>query len=204
MIDTVVADLGDVAARFAPQRRLDALARATRLSHDEVHRRVWTSGFDDQAELGALERDATITGLCDLLDRRLDATSLITCWAEAFEPNAAILQLLGDVSARTVLFTNNGPMIDACLDGPLARLRRVFDRTICSWHLGARKPTELAFQRAAAQLGGAPRRLLLLDDDPSNVAVARRCGRNAARVGDGDDVGWALERFDVQPVRRRV
>ena len=124
-------------------------------------------------------------------------SALITCWAKAFEPDPAVLRVLHDLSPRAVLFTNNGPMIDACPDGPLACLRRVFDLTICSRHLGARKHAELAFDRVAARLGTAPEHLLLLDDDPSNVAGAGRCGWNAARVIDGSDVVDVIKRFGV-------
>jgi len=197
MIEVLVVDLGGVAARFTPQRWLNALALATGLASGEIHRRVWESGFETRAELGAFDRETTIAGLTRLLDWRDDVDALIGCWAQAFKPDRAVMRALLKSSARKALFTNNGPMIDACLDGPLAGLRRIFDATICSWQVGARKPAEAAFDRAVTRLRTAPARLRLLDDDPSNVISARRRVWKAACTSGASHVIEALARFDI-------
>jgi glucose-1-phosphatase len=197
-IEVVVVDLGGVAAAFLPLRRLEALAAESRLAGSEIDRRVWGSGFDAQAEAGVFSADETIDGLLDALDGCLDLETLIRCWAIAFEPVDLVVNLLARVAVRKVLFTNNGPMIDRCLDGPLAGLRSVFDDIICSWHLGARKPTDLAFARASERLDVPPDRLVLLDDDERNVVAARRNGWHADRIVKGTDVPDVLARHGVE------
>jgi len=84
-------------------------------------------------------------------------------------------------------------MLDACLAGPLRGLAEAFDEVICSWHLRARKPDAVAFERAAERLGCAPE-LLLLDDDPENVEAAIRYGWDAECVTGLDDVVSAFQR----------
>ncbi len=105
-----------------------------------------------------------------------------------------MLNCIAPLTARKALFTNNGPMIDACLAGPLRDLADVFDEIICSWQLRARKPEAVAFERAAERLASSPERLLLLDDSAENVAAAIRCGWQAERVTGRDDVAAAIGR----------
>ncbi len=53
MISTVVFDLGGVAARFLPERRLAALTAASNRSEEDVYALLWESGFDDDCDAGA-------------------------------------------------------------------------------------------------------------------------------------------------------
>lgn len=182
MIETVVGDLGGVAAAFLPERRLAALAALSRLPEDLLQGRIFDSGLEARAEAGAYSLEEAQTAVLAALDDRVSLAALIDAWAQAFEPNQAVLDRLDALPAPKVLFTNNGPMLDACLGGPLARLRTSFDDVICSWHLGARKPEAAAFRRAAMRLDRSPDTLLLLDDSADNVQGARACGWQAERV----------------------
>ncbi len=186
MIDTVVLDLGGVAARFHPERRLRALASLGGVSEEAIERRIFTSGFDDESELGTFSHDQVVAHLREALGYRGPEASLVDAWALAFEPDQAVGEYLNRLSVRKALFTNNGPVLDACLEGPLRELAASFDDVICSWHLGARKPDGVAFARAAARLGSPPERLLLFDDSPTNVKGARDSGWNAECVSGAD------------------
>ncbi len=126
------------------------------------------------------------------LDYQGSDTAVIEAWALAFEPDNEILEYVASLGSRKAVFTNNGPMLDACLAGPLSRLAAVFDEIICSWHLRACKPDVLAFEQAAVRLGAQPERLLLLDDSPDNVAAARACGWDAECVSDLDGLKAAV------------
>jgi HAD superfamily hydrolase (TIGR01509 family) len=142
--------------------------------HD-IQERVFDSGFDHRAELGAYAPDQVLEVVLGALKQRVSLPALVDAWALAFEPDPEVLNYIATLPVPSVLFTNNGPMLDACLGGPMGDLAAVFGQVICSWHLRARKPEPLAFERAAERLRVDPDRLLLLDDSVENVRAARRC-----------------------------
>jgi HAD superfamily hydrolase (TIGR01509 family) len=203
VIETVVVDLGGVAARFRPERRLQALSSLSGVAQGLIQERLFDSGFESQSELGAYSPDQVVAAVQAALDHRAPVTALIDAWALAFEPDADVLNCIASSPVRRALFTNNGPMIDACLAGPLRGLAAAFSEIICSWHIRARKPEPAAFERAAGRLGCSPDRLLLLDDSAENVEAAILCGWDADCVTGLPDVVEALGRrqgLHSQPV----
>ncbi len=124
-------------------------------------------------------------------------TQLIDAWALAFEPDPDILAQAASLSVQRALFTNNGPMLDACLSRPLQAVKAAFDTVICSWYIGARKPDASAFQHAAQHLGMPPSSLLLLDDSVANIEAAIRQGWHGEQVRNGNDVRAALAHYDL-------
>ena len=194
MIETVVVDLGGVAARFLPERRLQALASLSGVPEDVIRERLFESGFERQAELGAYSPDQVLAAVQAALDHPVPVAALIDAWALAFEPDIQVLECIASLPVSSALFTNNGPLLDACLAGPLRALSATFDEIICSWHVRARKPEAAAFERAAERLQRSPDRLLLLDDSAANVHAAIRCGWDADRVTGLADVLAALGR----------
>ncbi len=143
MIETIVLDLGGVAARFHPERRLEALASLSRTTEKAIEELIFDSGLEHRAELGAYSLEEVLANLWGALDYQGSDTALIEAWALAFEPDNEILEYVASLGSRKAVFTNNGPMLDACLAGPLSRLAAVFDEIICSWHLRACKRTSL-------------------------------------------------------------
>jgi putative hydrolase of the HAD superfamily len=194
VIETVVVDLGGVAARFRPERRLDALAALSGLSPAVLQQRLFDSGLDRQAELGMYTADEGLAAVQDALEHRAEVTALIDAWASAFELDAGVLECVASLRVPSALFTNNGPVLDACLAGPLRALVATFDPIICSWHLRARKPDHAAFERAAERLALPPDQLLLLDDSDVNVQAARQCGWQAECVTGAGEMRAAIER----------
>ena len=192
MIETLVVDLGGVAARFHPERRLEALARLTGLEPRLITARLFESGFEAAAETGAYSLDDIAARVIATLGHPVATADLVGAWSLAFEPDARVLALISGVAARRVILTNNGPMLDLCLAGDLRELWDSFEDVICSWHLRARKPDPEAFERTAERLRCAPGSLLLLDDSLANVEAAERCGWSAARVVSVEDVAATL------------
>jgi len=185
-VEWLVADLGGVCARFRPDRRMTALATATGLAAHDLQTRLFTSGFDHDAEVGVYPADRIVDEVLARLDRRVSADALIEAWSAAYEPNPPVLTLLRAAHVPVCLFTNNGPLLDACLAGPLAALGARFDMVLASWALAARKPDPLAFDRVSARLGARADALLFVDDSPDNVLTAQALGWHAVRY-DGDD-----------------
>ena len=175
MIEAVAVDLGGVAAAFHPERRLRALAERSGIAPAVIHERLFTSGLDARAERGEIPFDALAEQICAALEGRLETSEIIDCWASAFEPLEAVLVSVASIRVATVLLTNNGPVINACLDGPLSAIAVEFDRVVCSWQLGACKPERTAFDRAAVLLGRRGVPVLGADDGP--LVRAPRRGR---------------------------
>lgn len=197
MIDIVVVDLGGVACRFLPQRRLRALSSMSGLAPEIIESRLFASGLDQRLELGAFSPEEALRAVGAALDYRIPRTEIIDAWALAFEPDIGVLECLESLSVRRALFTNNGPLIDSCLARSLRRVEAPFAEIICSWHIRSRKPDAVAFQRAADRLRSAPQQLLLLDDSEENVGAASACGWQADCVGSAEEVLLSLESRDL-------
>jgi putative hydrolase of the HAD superfamily len=179
MQEWLVVDLGGVATHFRPERRLDALVTESGLPPDVIEERLFTSGLDHSAELGHHTTESITTAIIEHLDHRVALHTLVAAWSQAFEPNYELLEAISHTTRRRALFTNNGPMLDLCLAGPLAQLAAPFDAIVCSWHIGATKPSPQAFDRAAERLEVGPASLLLIDDTPANADAARSAGWRA-------------------------
>ncbi len=179
MISWLVVDLGGVAASYRPENRLATLAEATGLIPSDIHNRLFSSGLDEAAESGSFAKESITQELLRSLDHRFDEQQLIDSWSQAFEPDLELLEFLRAQTIPRCLFTNNGPMIDLCLEGPLSVLHDTFDRVVCSWHARARKPEPAAFEYVAHTLGASPDELLLIDDDIRNITGATQAGWSA-------------------------
>jgi HAD superfamily hydrolase (TIGR01509 family) len=196
VFDTIAVDLGGVAARFVPERRLAALADATGLRADDVDHRIFDQGMDARLERGEFDSvNDALERVVAALDHRVDVPTLVQSWSRAFEPDADVLNILHARAEAVVLFTNNGPIVDACLDGPLRSVKDACDAVVCSWRLRAVKPDAEAFERFAETLDKTPDQLLLVDDSPANVDGARRAGWAAALVASATDLARVLADF---------
>jgi glucose-1-phosphatase len=182
----IVWDLGGVVARFRPERRLAALADMSGLSPTHIQERIWGSGLDAAAESGQLDEVTVWAEVIGALDHRVSREELRTAWSLAFDPDAEVLAAIDGMGGDHALLTNNGPILDTCLAVELQALRGRFQRCILSCHLGCTKPDPGAFHRAAAILEVPADDLVLIDDQPANVASAREAGWRSFVYGDGD------------------
>jgi glucose-1-phosphatase len=193
----VVFDLGGVIARFLPGRRLARLAELSGHDAELIQEEIFASGFDRRAECGALSSEETISQVLEILGNGVSRVAVIEAWAQAFDVHREVLMTVRDLSAKTVIFTNNGPMLDLCLHGPLAEIARAFDEVVCSWHLRARKPAPEAFERAARRLSTRPDSILLLDDTVANVSAACEQGWQAHVITEPRCVRTVLSRYSL-------
>lgn len=191
----LVMDLGGVTARWLPDRRLAALAHLSGLPAATVDQLVFESGFDEAGERGRFtpagftEELASLLGLVTSPDG--DA-ALRTAWAQAFDPDPAVLRLVRSWPGRTALFTNNGPLLEAALAAELSEVGDAFDELLFSWHLGVTKPDPAAFALATERLGVAPTGIVFVDDSPANVAAAQASGWQAIAFTTALDLQAAL------------
>jgi len=176
MIRAVVFDLGNVVCTFNPERRLQELARRTGVEPERIREAIWTSGLDARAESGQLSLADVQQALIDALDNRIDAVALRVAWSTAFIPDKAVCEIVRRLHHPSFAFTNNGPMLTDCLGHELIEVEQLFQRVVCSWQIGARKPDPAAFERLCAEVRRPPEELLFIDDDRINTASGRSVG----------------------------
>ena len=199
--EALVLDLGGVAARWHPERRLTALAQLSGLPEATIDQLVFESGFDDAGERGRFTPDLFLAELRTLLGLTGDGAGpdeLRAAWASAYEPAGPVLRLASGARCTTALLTNNGPLLEAALEHELADVGRAFDQHLFSWRLGAAKPDPAAFGAAADALGVAPERILFADDSQANVDAARAAGWQAVRFTTTLDLQAALTAADLR------
>ena len=124
MIETVVVDLGGVAARFRPERRLQALASMSGVAEAVIRARLFDSGFEDEAEIGLHTPAAVIAAVQAAVEHRVEVPAIIEAWALSFEPTAAVLDYIRGLGVQSALFTNNGPDARCLSRGSPARACR--------------------------------------------------------------------------------
>lgn len=196
----LVVDLGGVACRWFPERRLAALAARSGLPAETVDQLVFGSGFDDAGERGRFTLFTFTAELAELLGLTLDddtIAGLRADWALAYEPDPAVLKVVDQAATRTALLTNNGPLLEEALRHELAEVGGTFDELLLSWRLEATKPDPAAFAAAAAVLDLTPDQLFLVDDDPANVEAALAAEWHAHRYTDTINLRLALARAGI-------
>lgn len=175
-IEAVVLDLGGVVCKMVPERRLRALSRLTGTPASDIHAALWASGLDARAETGELDHGEAYEAVLHRLGDGLSGTELRRAWAAAFEPDRDVLDLVGRLDRRAVLFTNNGPIFEDCLAHELQAVGSAFDLRLLSWRLRATKPGSRAFANATAQIGVPSAAVLFVDDSLDNVRAAAHQG----------------------------
>ncbi len=198
----LVVDLGGVAGRWLPDRRLLALADLANLGPGAIDGQVFESGFDDAGERGRFDLPTFTAHLAGLLGLPADdatAAALTAAWAAAYEPDPAVLALVAEAACPTALLTNNGPLLEAGLATDLAPVAAAFDHLLFSWRLGVTKPDPAAFAAATEALGVAPADVLFVDDDPANVVAARSFGWSAHQFRDAPTLRAALAARHLVP-----
>lgn len=199
-VGVVVLDLGGVVCGFHPARRLAALAALTGRHAKEIDAAIWGSGLDAAAERGIYEPAAATAAVLEQLGPHVDPVDLRVAWAAAFEPDPRVLGLVAGVQRPTVLFTNNGPLLEDCLDHELAGVAAPFDQILLSWRIGATKPDPVAFERATGSLAVAsPSDVLFVDDSLDNIEAATRHGWQAHHYQGPDHLSEVLASQDVLP-----
>lgn len=177
----LILDLGGVVCRFSAARRLAALAAGSGLSAQEVHQRLFASGFDEECDRGRYDLDGQCQGIRARLGVAWDQQRLAALWAQAFEPDGDVLGVVDRVrpTAGTALLTNNGPLVHAVVRDLLPDVAARFDQLCFSYQAGATKPDARAFLSTLERLGLAPEQCVFVDDSERNVAGARAVGIDA-------------------------
>jgi putative hydrolase of the HAD superfamily len=173
-IEIVLFDAGGVVFRFQPERRLHALMTATGLEPEDVHARLWESGFSSDCVT-----DAELTRI----------------WSLAFEPDPDVLAIAARLRARglrTGLLTNNSSLVHAAMERHHTQTIARFDPLLFSYRLGTSKPDPALWPAVAKELACRTDQLLLIDDTARNVESAVAAGLHALPFSAADELAAAL------------
>ncbi|MCD0444168.1 HAD family phosphatase [Glycomyces sp. A-F 0318] len=179
----LVVDFGSVLFDFDPVHRLGLLSERTGLAPEELHRRLFASGFETRCESGALTATEIHREVADLTGFDGDLEELEALWTSAFTLNREVLEALAASGAVLAVFSNNGPLFAECFDARFPEAARWFRHRYFACRLKARKPEDAAFEAVERGLkeafGAAPGDLTLIDDNPDNTGAAARRGWRA-------------------------
>jgi FMN phosphatase YigB (HAD superfamily) len=196
-IERVVFDIGGVLCTFTPGRRLEALSRLTGFEPTRVHEAIWGSGLDAAADRGDFSLEENIAAVRGALRNRLDDARLLEAWALAFSPDPIVARIADLLKVSCSSFSNNGPLLKACVSRGLIDLPDACQPVIYSWQLGAAKPEQAAFHRAAMLLDTEPEHLLLVDDSSANVSGALSSGWQALLFPGPVELQRSFDRLGV-------
>ena len=190
MITTVVFDLGGVAARFLPDKRLAALAHASGRSAEDVYRLLWESGFDDDCDVGLYSAQQAFDYIQKAIGLPSTYAGFMSIWASAFEPDQAVLDLISSLrpELKTVLLTNNGPVLLEALATELPAMASQFDECFFACQIGRIKPDLKVFEHVTNALSLEPDQIAFVDDSPANAAAAQRCGWRSLLFQDANQL----------------
>lgn len=178
--DLVLFDMDDVLARYDPERRIAALARATGRPAAAIRAAIWESDYFALADSGAWDA----AGCLAEFSARIGAPVSRALWVEtrraSLTPFPDMLALVAGLKAGGVtvgLLTNNDLLaleeLDALMPGLPALMA---PHGYASAQFGLAKPDPAIFRAVCARIGVAPERALFVDDLPENVAGARAAG----------------------------
>lgn len=106
-------DLGDVAARFVPERRLPELSRPLGSEPALVEQPILSSGLSADFDSGQFTLPEIAAHLAALFSTDVDPSELARVWCLAFQPRSDVLGLTRGVrqNIRVGLFINNPPAL---------------------------------------------------------------------------------------------
>jgi len=189
LVDLVLFDIGGVLVRYDPQPLFDLLPGAGQadwadfMLADPIANGFESGRVSEAAFFGAMAARFGPQASVEALRAGFDA------WVIGLFPGAEALVKETAARVRTGCLSNGNPVHwpRLCRDHGMDRW---FEPLRVSFLVGLAKPDPAAFLAAAE--GVEPGRVLLLDDHPHNIAVARSLGWQAERVVGADAARAAL------------
>ena len=181
------------------------LRRQTQLRAEEIHDKLWDSGFSARCDAGAYSGDDMYEQIGQRLGVTLPRRDVCRLWSLAFEPHAEVLAMAAAVRRHLPigLLTDNPPLLREALPGFLPELEQSFDVIIFSYQHGVCKPDPTLYEAAAQSVGAAASATLLIDDSQTNVQGAAASGWQAIHFTTSAALRQALSDLGLSDMEQR-
>jgi putative hydrolase of the HAD superfamily len=130
----------------------------------------------------------------------VEAALVAETWAEAgWRIDDSVLDLVAAARQAVPVALLSNASTNLLEDLDRSGISEAFDAIIGSAHVGAAKPSELAFQAAAGAIGVPFARCLFVDDTLGHVEAARRLGARAEVFRDAEELAELLREVGLVP-----
>lgn len=199
-IRLAIFDMDDVLCHYDRDRRLAALARLSGRRVDEILAAIWESGFEDEADAGAMDAETYLAGFGERLGYPITRDEWVEARRVGMVPFPDSLALVDRVkeSAMVAVLTNNGFLTGEEIDRLFPGLRQLFDgQVFVSARFGTKKPDPEIYRRLCAEFGVAPEEAFFTDDKPWNVEGAVKAGLEGHVFDGAEGLRRALARLGL-------
>jgi glucose-1-phosphatase len=200
IIEWVLFDLDDVLVEYRHNIRCRALGARLGRDADAIHRELFLSGLETEADMGLIDADTQALRLGKALGTEVRVKDCIDARAISMTPVLALLPLVEALSTRCrlAILTNNGFLVRDHFATLCPHFAPYFaGRVHCSAMYGVRKPEPEVFLRCLDALGAVPSRTLFIDDKPENADGAERVGMAGHHYRNPDALHAHLSRLDL-------
>ena len=188
MISTVIFDMDGVLCRYDVPARLKVLSDLTGRAPDDIHRDVWGSGFEDEADIGRYpDADEYLAAFATHLKFPISRAQWVDARRRSMTFFDGMIEIVGQLKAtyQIAILTNNVPLLRETLPDIAPRLPDLFGEHIyfsCDFGIG--KPDPALFLKVAELVDASPVECLFTDDKLENVEGARRPGMQGIHFTD--------------------
>jgi len=194
-------DLGNVLLNFSHELACRQMAEVSGTSPDVVRRVLFESGLDERYDTGQITTAEFCEAFCRETNTRPDLASLKLAAGAIFEVNVPVKPIVTQLLAaghRLGILSNTCEVHwDYLSNGRYSLIPDAFEAVVLSYEVGALKPHEAIYRRAAELAGVAPSEIFFVDDRPENVAGAQAVGFDAVPYTTASQLAADLRRRGV-------
>ena len=198
---TIIFDFDGVMSEYNARVRLTEISRLTGLHTDTIYRRIWASGFENDADSGKYDDAGSyLDAFSAQLGYEFSRDNWIACRAAAMQPNTDMHRLVVGLKNRyqLAMLTNNGPLTKTAFRRLAPATADIFGSNLFfSYEFGTKKPDRRIYRHVAAALGSKPEHCLFIDDKQRNCDGATRSGMTAIVFENFTDLQDRLRRLNV-------
>ncbi len=180
-------DLGNVLLNFDHQRAARQMAEVAGTSPAAAWDAVFTTGLELRYERGEMTTAEFHALFCQLTGTTSSVAALSHAASDIFEPNPAVIDLLGKLrrhGRRLGLLSNTNDAHWSFITSAFPDLPGQFEVVALSFELQTLKPEQEIYAQAARLAGCEPAAILFIDDRTENVAGAQAAGFDAVQFTD--------------------
>lgn len=175
-------DLGNVLLNFDHQRAARQMAAVAGITPESAWDAVFADDLESRYERGEISTAAFHEFFCRQTGTTPPLAGLLAAASDIFEPNHAVISLLGQLHSnghRLGLLSNTNDAHWSFVKTAFPELPNWFEAIALSFELKALKPEPEIYAQAARLAGLNPAQILFIDDRPDNVAGAVDAGFEA-------------------------